>query len=189
MSRINAPEEDRRVRRTKKLLREALVTLTLARGWDKTSVTDVCERADVGRSTFYLHFADKEDLLLSGFDDLHHALASHPHAGNEPFSFALALVTHAEENTRLYRALVGRKSGHAVQRRFRDTVIKVIAGELVGLGVPKADRHAVATFLGGGFAEMLLSWLDQPSREDAARLALRFRTLALSATGHSVLDE
>jgi AcrR family transcriptional regulator len=33
------------------------------------TVRDVCERADVGRSTFYLHFADKESLLVSGFDD------------------------------------------------------------------------------------------------------------------------
>lgn len=62
---------DRRVQRTRRQLREALITLILERGWDAVSVRDVCEKADVGRSTFYVHFADKENLLLSGFDDLH----------------------------------------------------------------------------------------------------------------------
>lgn len=45
---------DRRVRKTRRLLHEALVTLILERGWDAVSVRDVCERADVGRSTFYV---------------------------------------------------------------------------------------------------------------------------------------
>ena len=70
---------DRRVLRTRRTLREALVQLILQRGWEKVSVLEVCERADVGRSTFYTHFADKEELLLSGFDDLRQALRTRPH--------------------------------------------------------------------------------------------------------------
>src|SRR5512139_3251865 len=67
---------DRRVLRTRATLREALVRLILERGWDDISVQDVCDRANVGRSTFYSHFADKEELLLAGFDDLRKALVA-----------------------------------------------------------------------------------------------------------------
>src|SRR5687768_13088670 len=65
---------DPRVVRTRRQLRDALVASILERGWEAVSVTDVCERAEIGRSTFYVHFADKEELLLSGFDELHAAL-------------------------------------------------------------------------------------------------------------------
>ena len=67
---------DRRVLRTRRQLRTALINLILERGWDAVSVSDVCARADVGRSTFYAHFADKEELLFSGFEELHATLAT-----------------------------------------------------------------------------------------------------------------
>src|SRR5919198_2154855 len=61
---------DRRVLRTRAALREALLALIVERGWDAVGIRDICARATVGRSTFYTHFADKEELLFSGFDDL-----------------------------------------------------------------------------------------------------------------------
>jgi AcrR family transcriptional regulator len=67
-------KRDRRIERTRRTLREALIALILERGWDDISVQDVCNRADVGRSTFYTHFADKEELLVGGFDDLRKVL-------------------------------------------------------------------------------------------------------------------
>ena len=61
---------DRRVRRTRKLLRSALLSLIEEKGYERTTVRDVLDRADVGRSTFYAHFRDKDDLLFSGLDEL-----------------------------------------------------------------------------------------------------------------------
>src|SRR6185436_7350084 len=104
----------RRVDRTRRMLREALVALLMERGWDEVSVQDVCARADVGRSTFYVHFADKEEALFSGFDDLHGALANLSREST-PFSFVLPLIEHALGNVRLFRAIVGRKSGTKMQ--------------------------------------------------------------------------
>ena len=55
------PRGDRCVQRTRDSLRAAFVALMAERGWDRVSVQDVCDRANVGRSTFYTHFADKEE--------------------------------------------------------------------------------------------------------------------------------
>ena len=70
MTEINRAEandgRDRRVRKTRKALRDALVELTLEKGYAAVTVGDIADRADVGRTTFYAHFTDKEDLLLGG---------------------------------------------------------------------------------------------------------------------------
>jgi AcrR family transcriptional regulator len=175
------PESDRRVRKTRSQLRDALVSLVLTRGWEAVSVKDVCERADLGRSTFYVHFVDKEDLLLSGFEDLHRSLSEPKDGSPQAFGFVEALVAHATDNVRLYRALLGKKSGQAVQRRFRETVGSVVDAELEPLGVAPDDRMLLRHFIVGGFVEMLLTWIDQPKRVSSDVLAARFRRFALGA--------
>src|SRR3954469_23951916 len=67
-------QQDRRVRRTRRLLREALLALVLEKGYEAVTVQDVLDRADVGRATFYAHFRDKDDLLISGADELRESL-------------------------------------------------------------------------------------------------------------------
>ncbi len=62
-------KEDRRVARTRQLLRDALVSLILERGYDEVTVQDVLDRANLGRSTFYAHYRNKDDLLFSGFEE------------------------------------------------------------------------------------------------------------------------
>src|SRR4051794_4639849 len=59
---------DRRVGRTRQLLSEALLALIQEKGFDAVTVQDVIDRANVGRSTFYSHFVDKEDLLVKAMD-------------------------------------------------------------------------------------------------------------------------
>src|SRR5258707_301232 len=70
---------DRRVRRTRRALREALVALIVERGYEKVTVQDVLDRADIGRSTFYAHYRDKDDLFGSCFDDLRAEHVLHGH--------------------------------------------------------------------------------------------------------------
>ena len=71
---MHATSEDRRVRRTRRRLRAALLELILAKGYDKVTIQDVLDRADVGRATFYAHFRDKDDLLVSGAVELRESL-------------------------------------------------------------------------------------------------------------------
>ncbi len=56
---------DRRIRRTHKLLQEALIQLTLEKGYESVTIRDITERADVGYTTFFRHYPDKEALLTA----------------------------------------------------------------------------------------------------------------------------
>src|SRR5690606_22537701 len=61
--RMERPAEDRRVRRTRQALLQALIELTTEQGYEHVTVQGIAERANVGRTTFYAHFRDKEELL------------------------------------------------------------------------------------------------------------------------------
>ena len=63
--------EDRRVRRTRQRLKEALLELIAGQPYESITVEDITRRADVGRSTFYSHYTSKDELLFTGF--LHRA--------------------------------------------------------------------------------------------------------------------
>lgn len=67
-------KEDMRVVRTRKMLCKALMDLLQTTPFDKLSVNDICERAEVHRATFYNHFSDKNDLLNFALDDLQEEL-------------------------------------------------------------------------------------------------------------------
>ncbi len=172
---------DRRVVRTRRLLRDALIGLLHVRGWDEISVQDICARADVGRSTFYVHFADKEELLLAGFDDLRRMirgqLAAQSGPGAGPLRFARAMIEHAHENERLFRALVGRRSGQVVLRRFRELVVELVQEELPSSPSLPA-REAAVHFLSGAFLELLTWSLEPPRALGPAALEQLFREMA-----------
>lgn len=64
----NHTRADRRTNRTRRLLRNALMAAILEKGYDAITIEDITERADLGRTTFYLHYKDKEDLLIESLE-------------------------------------------------------------------------------------------------------------------------
>jgi AcrR family transcriptional regulator len=67
---------DRRTARTRAALMQAFIALLLDEGYDTVTVERVCEKADVGRSTFYMHFAGKDDILRDAMKNPSSVLAS-----------------------------------------------------------------------------------------------------------------
>ena len=172
---------DRRVAESRRALHRAIVELTLARGWNQVTVHDVCRRAGVGRSTFYAHFADKEDLLIGGLDDVRDGLLAEPTRGT--FGFLPGLLAHVDESRALFRAVIGKHSGLAVQRRFRAVTHELIVAELRRLEV---DDALLARFLAGALVELLMWWVDARTSVTADALAADFvgRAERLIADSH-----
>lgn len=178
-----APADDRRSVRTRDALREALLVLILERGWDAIAVQDLCERANIGRSTFYTHYPNKDALLVGSLDELRAVLRQSAKAGRRDgpsgdFGFALGLIEHAHEQRRLFRALVGRRSGYVVQQRFKEMVIKLVGEELPASDAPGLPRAAVQRWIAGAFVELLGWWVEQRSLLPPAELAAMFEALA-----------
>lgn len=177
------PADDRRSVRTREALREALLMLILERGWDAIAVQDLCERANIGRSTFYTHYPNKDALLVGSLDELRAALRQSAVAGRADgnsgdFGFALGLIEHAHEQRRLFRALVGRRSGYVVQQRFKEMVIKLVGEELPAGDATGLPRAAAQRWIAGAFVELLGWWIEQRSLLPPAELAAMFEALA-----------
>jgi AcrR family transcriptional regulator len=162
---------DRRVLRTQRVLREALLSLIHEHGWDAVNVQAICERADVGRSTFYVHFADKEELLLSGFQLFRKELCEHVAASTgQPLSFLRPLIAHVREHQQISKALMGKRSHQAIQKEFLRVLREIIETEVAPLLPAGPRRNAVVRYLAGGLSELLLWWLDHRTGLDAAEV-------------------
>lgn len=103
---------DRRIDRTVTSLRKALIGLILEKHYDSITVQEIIDRANVGRSTFYTHFRDKEDVLVGDWKRFLDMMVAHidfQKAASGRFIPIRELIHHLKEYHALYRALV--KSG------------------------------------------------------------------------------
>lgn len=110
---------DRRVQKTKKLLSDALVALILEKGYDDVSIGEILERANVGRSTFYAHYENKEQLLLYGHEHLRN-LAIRDGADHIDF---LSFYRHLAERYDLAQRLLASERGAAVITRSLQDIL------------------------------------------------------------------
>lgn len=188
--------QDRRVRRTHRALGEALVSLILERGYERITVQDILDRADVGRSTFYAHYRDKDALLMANFDGLREELrrdldAITPAVIPSPTAPAGALFDHAYRHRRVYAALCGRQGGHLVQRHLHQLVGGLLREHLrphlveAGSDLPV---DVVAEFATTAALGLLAWWIDHGFPYGPARIAYMYQRLAapgiLAALGH-----
>ena len=164
---MRAKKADRRTNRTKRSLSEALVGLIKEKRFDDITVQNVIERADVGRSTFYSHFRDKEDLFQRDWerflDDFANAI-DWKKAGSGSFIPAAYLFGHLQEYQQFYRGLVRSRKAEAVFRTGATYLAQLIENSLTEL---VTDRRAVlplpivANYLATELFALLKWWLDQ----------------------------
>jgi AcrR family transcriptional regulator len=182
-----AKAPDRRVQRTRKLLQDALIALILEKGYEVVTVQDIIDRANVGRSTFYAHFLDKQQLLLSGFEQLRVFLAQQHAAvaasGKQRLGFSLAMFEHALSYRRVYQALVGKQSGAVVLQHMQQMLADLVHEELAALAarddaVP-IPLEIVVQYTVSAFMGLLIWWSDHEPPHTAAQMDAIFQQLTL----------
>jgi AcrR family transcriptional regulator len=181
-----AAPPDRRVRRTRKLLHDAFISLVIEKGYEKTTIQDILDRADVGRSTFYVHYRDKEALLTANFDAMHEQLERELDkiAATGPVDVALPaalLFEHAYRNQRMYRAMCGRQGGELVHRHLRrligDVLRKRLAPQLQQDGA-EVRSDVAAEFYTSAALGLLVWWIDKDFCGDDGWMTGLYRKLA-----------
>jgi AcrR family transcriptional regulator len=179
------PAIDRRVARTRRILQDALISLILEKGYEATTITDICELAGVGRSTFYFHFASKDDLKRSGLEHLRQALVrqqryAEVRADRPPFGFSLDILEHARDHLDLYRALAGGRGGSVALASIRKMVSDLARLEFARIPNAETDvpRELAVQYVVGGYMAVLTWWLDRGAKLPPQSVDAMFRRMA-----------
>ncbi|MFE3025048.1 TetR/AcrR family transcriptional regulator [Nocardia tengchongensis] len=171
------PGADRRVRRTRAALHRALIELMLTRPYARITVRDIIDRADVGRSTFYAHYRDKDDLLLvSCIEHVRAEISAQlsRYRGEPPPLLPVEMLFRlVDEHPDVYRPLIGQRANATVLRSIRQVYAELLTEHLgPRLGPDPAAAAATITFLSWGLYGLLESVMD-PAQGLTAEQAYR----------------
>lgn len=194
MVRKSAPcSEDRRITRTKRALRQALIELMEERGFDGFTVNDLCERADLNRGTFYNHFHDKDQLLstlendiladLEGFQDQLGALGLSDivkcRVSKRPLPLLVDLFDYLREQGDFLHAVLGDGGDISFGPRLRDSVCTNLVQSMLheryrNSTDPFVDYYV--SFFASAYLGVITRWIEtgmKESSEEMARIAIR----------------
>ena len=180
-----AQKTDRRILRTRDTLADALFALMQEKSFDEITVQEVLDRAGVGRSTFYVHYRDKDDLFLSdveAFCEWFSTLLKRQGASTKRLAPVEEFFTHIREANEFYAAIVRSGKVNDVLALARGTFARSIEQRLqmAGVEMEPAARSAQAHALAGSLFSLLDWWLDKGMKEDPKEMDELFHRMAWS---------
>jgi len=175
---------DARVRRTRDALGDALVALMQEKPFDTITVQDVLDRAKVGRSTFYPHYSDKDDLLMSDaeefFESISMTLSVRGDTSDRVFPVK-EFFSHITEAKPFLDALVSSGKLHdnmeLAQGLFARGIERRLSELPRGQGIPAAERPAIAFAHAGALLSLLTWWIDRGMRQPPAEMDQLFHKI------------
>jgi AcrR family transcriptional regulator len=186
------PVRDRRVRKTHRVLRDALDALIHEKSYDTIAVQEILDRANVGRSTFYTHYRGKDELLASGIHDMVNTVGSTEHAYSAGrheriLSFSRPILEHLERHRRDGDGRMGTRGRAILHEHLRKVLTESIADDLER----DLDSHRktagnvpsdlLAQYLASTFVLVLSWWVESRSPLSPAAVDELFRALVLPA--------
>jgi AcrR family transcriptional regulator len=182
---VKQDKQDRRSQHTRHLVISAMMELLVEKPYHAITVQDLLDRAGIGRSTFYTHYFDKEDILASIAEQMLETL-------NQQFSqrdagqgivLSLALFRHAQEHyphfQTMTRGHVGEvlwDTGQALLSKTIEQALTAACAEPCSASVPLA---MVAQYLAGAFGNLLKWWLEAEMPYSPEQMESIFQQLAL----------
>ena len=167
---MHAGIEDRRIQKTLKLLREALVSLISEKPYDCIVIKEILDRANVGRSTFYMHFRDKDDLLLSGIHEMLGPVPTPtPHSGKSQdriLWFSLPVFEHHYRHAHAWGDRIGTRGRAILHEHLRRVLTELIAEatkkdmRIRKQAAREIPPEIVPAYIASTFVLVLNWWLD-----------------------------
>ena len=183
---------DRRAQRTRENLQKVLIELIRERDYDAITIQDIVDRANIGRTTFYLHYNSKDDLFMN----CHEAIVSEFHFGpyhplsreellapEAPMGMASAYRHLEDGRARLYLIFQGR-DGPLILRRIRDLSAQEIEGNLRAAFAEANSTipfNVLANYLAGAQIALMQWWLEKRRPHTPENLAQTLHRLQRAA--------
>jgi AcrR family transcriptional regulator len=183
-------KKDRRIDRTLNLLRDALIALILEHGYDSISVLDIADKANVGRATFYLHYRNKDELLLECVESIVAAFLEQMQGQDvEEWIISDKAPIHmvfqfAARNADLFRIILRGHGSLRTSRRLQEIVAEktsqVVQASAKKNGVQlNLPVEVISNFFAGSLLALINWWLEEDRPYSAEQMADMFRTLVM----------
>ena len=203
---------DWRVQRTRQALRKALVELIQEKGYDAISVEEITQRANLGRATFYLHYKDKEDILLEEFSEkvsdqvrliseipatfwAPEQVLNEVERENSLILPMQLIFKHAAENAEFYRVMLRGESTKRIADRINEIVITSY-NQVIGKKFPNTPAliyqvmplDILAVYFSGALLSCLRWWLEQDPLPTSELMTRVFQNLYIPGV-HKVIND
>lgn len=179
---------DRRSLRTRQMLTGAMVELMRQKRYDSITVQEITDQANIGRSTFYAHFTDKDDLLIDGVQRMLAVLAADtaiPAGGSARLLPSLALLHHIGAQVDLYQVLARGRGLNLFMTALQDELTTMLTERLTGRvttdTTPAVPPPLLAAMIAGMLATTIRTWVTGGFTEPAEDIDRMFRTVATAA--------
>lgn len=188
---MSRTKPDRRIARTEHSLHRALNTLILKKGYEATTIKDIVDQANVGRSTFYAHHGGKEGLMLSGLQHLRTALLTQQHdtsgtqRGNRAtaLGFSRVFFEHVHEYRDVLQAILATDSRSLVMGKIQRLLAEIVRQNLNEAQPEERSnevpRDAMIQFTVDALISVLLWWFERSPKSPPADVDAIFRRLVL----------
>jgi AcrR family transcriptional regulator len=175
-------KEDIRLSRTRKRIQEALIELTVEKGYDAITVQDIVDRAVINRSTFYRHYLDKEDLLSKYMDEVT-GITFQDDPSNEqmdssedPPSGLVKLLQHIQTFSAFYRIMLS-ANGHPLvsdrlSRKIESRVRLILTADTKPKNISPMLIDMKLRYTSGAGIGAILWWLENDTPCNAEQLAI-----------------
>ncbi len=181
---------DRRIRRTEKLLGDALISLILERGFEHITIKDITERADVAYVTFFRHYKTIDDLLAQQLDTIVHELidrleAAADWAACDSATEGRMIFEHVEQHHGLYRILLGSPGAFYVVKHLKATIARHIYAECEThfAGIPDLPpTEIIANHVAASILALIEWWLENERPYPPERMGKIYDQLIISGT-------
>lgn len=177
--------EDRRMQRTRELLQKALLELLRTHDYDAVTIQDITERANVGRTTFYLHYASKEDLYRQAHQAEVAQIAGAPLTraellADDPPARMIAIYAYHWSTRELLRMVYFGKDAEVIHRQMRDHSAQQVAAHLqatfsdVRFIIPV---DVLANYLAVSEMGLMMWWIEKHAAHTPEQMAAYFHRL------------
>ncbi len=175
---MSSVKPDRRINRTRETLFHALSALMLEKRYDDITVQDIIDRANVGRSTFYAHYQDKEDLAVSTMITILDSLTDTMEQSNtDPRQFlpGRGLFEHIREHHQMFKTLTSGRGLDLFFQKGQEYWSERLATRLQAMlpqnQEPKVPIPILAHYVSGTFVTLLKWWIDNKMPYTSDRMA------------------
>jgi AcrR family transcriptional regulator len=181
---------DRRIQRTRQLLQEALFHLIIERGYESITILDITEQANLGRTTFYLHYREKEELLREGIK----ALLRDMQLDVEPMGeekcdysiLSIRIFQHVAQRQQLYRAMLKESGpanslGEVMRSYFIELCQRFLLQEAPKMSCSsRLNGEIFAAHAAGSLFGLISWWLDNEVSPSAELMGTTYCQLMMS---------